>query len=179
MPSRSASRRTPLAVVAATIVALVVLGCGPMTSPPSSSSPSGTSPSPSTPIPPSPSLAGRDAPPDAVLAAEGGDPVTGQLGTYVWFGTGSDAPWLTGAPLTVGNGEPLQLRVIPEGRIAAWEVRDLPAGAGGPEQARIIAKGTGAPAFDAPGSGTWTIEVTLEFAGGAGRAAYFWRLKVE
>jgi hypothetical protein len=189
MPSRSASRRTPITVVAATIVAVVVLGCGPTATPPTLmpptvTPPSATSPAPATtPTPPtpspSPSLAGRDAPPDAVLAAEGGDPVTGQLGTYVWFGTGSDAPWLTGAPLTVGGGEPLYLRVVPEGRIAAWEVRDLPAGAVGPEEARTIAKGTGAPAFEAPGSGTWTVEVTLEFAGGAGRAAYFWRLKVE
>ena len=175
MTTRSAPRRTAIAGVAATIAAVAVLGCGPTVTPPEP-----TSPAPSTtPIPPSPTLAGRDAPPDAFLAAEGGEPVTGQLGTYVWFGTGSDAPWLTGAPLTVGSGEPLSLKVEPEGRIAAWEVRDLPAGAGGPEEARTIAKGTGTPAFEAPGSGTWTVEVTLEFAGGAGRATYFWRVKVE
>ena len=182
MSPRSASRRTPITVVAATIVAVVVLGCGPTITAPTTIPTSATSPAPSTtptPPPPSPSLAGRDAPPDAVLAAEGGDPVTGQLGTYVWFESGSDAPWLSGAPLTVGSGEPLYLSVIPEGRIAAWEVRDLPAGAAGPEEARTIATGIGAPAFEAPGSGTWTVEVTLEFAGGAGRAAYFWRLKVE
>jgi hypothetical protein len=175
------SRRAAVVVVAATIIAV---GCGPAVTPPSltpSSAASSEAPitSPATPTPPSPSLAGRDAPPDAVLAAEGGDPVTGQLGTYVWFGTGSDAPWLTGAPLAVGSGEPLRLNVVPEGAIATWEVRDLPAGAGGPEEARIIAKGNGAPAFDAPGPGTWTVEVTLDFAGGAGRAAYFWRLEVE
>ena len=175
MTTRSAPRRTAIAGVAATIAAVAVLGCGPTVTPPEP-----TSPAPSTtPIPPSPTLAGRDAPPDAFLAAEGGEPVTGQLGTYVWFGTGSDAPWMTGAPLTVGSGEPLSLKVEPESRIAVWEVRDLPAGAGGPEEARTIAEGTGAPRFEAPGSGTWTVEVTLEFAGGAGRAAYFWRLKVE
>jgi hypothetical protein len=186
MPSRSASPRTPITVVAATIIAVVVLGCGPAFTPPSAAPPSAAPPSATSaamptaaPIPPSPTLAGRDAPPAALLAAEGGDPVTGLLGTYVWFGTGSDAPWLPGAPLTVGGGEPLRLSVVPEGRIATWEVRDLPAGAGGPEEARTIAKGTGAPAFAAPGSGTWTVEVTLEFAGGAGRAAYFWRLQVE
>ena len=190
MPSRSASRRAAVIVVAATIIAV---GCGPPVTPPSltpssaaSSAVPITSPAtptppapPATPTPPSPSLAGRDAPPDAVLAAEGGDPVTGQLGTYVWFGTGTDAPWLTGAPLTVGGGEPLHLNVVPEGAIATWQVRDLPAGAGGLEEARIIAKGTGTPAFDAPGPGTWTVEVTLDFSGGAGRAAYFWRLEVE
>jgi hypothetical protein len=184
MPSRSASRGAAVAVIAM-IVAATALGCGPTATPPTASPPAAASPTPAsptpptTPTPPSPSLAGRDAPPDAVLAAEGGDPVTGQLGTYVWFGTGSDAPWLTGAPLTVGSGEPLHLRVVPEGRIAAWEVRDLPAGGAGPEEAKTIAKGTDEPAFDAPGSGTWTVEITLEFAGEAGRASYFWRLKVE
>jgi hypothetical protein len=181
MPARSAPRRAVVAVVVATIIAV---GCGPTVTAPTRA-PTGTPPNASSlapsspPAPPSPSLAGRDAPPDAILAAEGGDPVTGQLGTYVWFGTGSDAPWLTGAPLTVGSGEPLYLNVVPEGRIAGWEVRDLPAEAASPEEATTIAKGTGAPAFEAPGAGTWTVEVTLEFAGGAGRAAYFWRLKVE
>lgn len=190
MPSRAASRRAAVLVVAATIIAV---GCGravtpssvtrstaassqaPITSPATPAPPS----PPATPTPPSPSLAGRDAPPDAVLAAEGGDPVIGQLGTYVWFGTGSDAPWLTGALLAVGSGESLRLNVVPEGRIATWEVRGLPAAAHGPEEARTIAKGHGTPAFEAPGPGTWTVEVTLEFAGGAGRAAYFWRLQVE
>lgn len=177
MPSRSASRRVVVAVVAATIIAV---GCGPTITPPSAAPPSATpSAPPTSSTAPAPNVAGRDAPPDAVLAAEGGDAVTGQLGTYVWFGTGSDSPWLTGAPLTVGSGEPLSLKVVPEGRIATWEVRDLPADAGGPEEARTIAKGTGGPAFEAPGPGTWTVEVTLDFAGGAGRAAYFWRLKVE
>ena len=184
MPSRSASRRTVVAVVAATIIVvaatIIVVGCGPTITPPTATLPAPTSSAPTAaPTQPPPSVAGRDAPPDAVLAAEGGDAVTGQLGTYVWFGTGSDSPWLTGAPLTVGSGEPLSLKVVPEGRIATWEVRDLPAGAGGPEEARTIAKGTGAPALQAPGPGTWTVEVTLEFPGGAGQAAYFWRLKVE
>ena len=177
MPSRSASRRTAIAVVAATIV---VVGCGPAIAPPSVIAPSATSSAPpATPSQPPPSTAGRDAPPDAVLAAEGGDAVTGQLGTYVWFGTGSDSPWLTGASLTVGSGEPLSLTVVPDGRIATWEVRDVPAAASGPEEARTIAKGTGVPAFEAPGPGLWTVEVTVDFDGGAGRAAYFWHLKVE
>ena len=182
MPSRSASRRTVVSVVVATVVVatIVVVGCGPTMSAPSAIPPRATSTAPpATPSQPPPSMAGRDAPPDAVLAAEGGDAVTGQLGTYVWFGTGSDSPWLTGTPLTVGSGEPLSLKVVPEGHIATWVVRDVPAAAGGPEEARTIAKGTGMPAFEAPGPGLWTLEVSLDFAGGAGRATYFWRLKVE
>jgi hypothetical protein len=180
MPARSAARRAPLVVVAIVVAAAIIaVGCGPTATPPTTPPSATTSAPPATPTQPSPSLAGHDAPPDAVLAAEGGDPVTGQLGTYVWFGTGSDSPWLSGASLVVGSGESLSLSVVPEGRIATWEVRDLPAGAGGPEEARTIAKGTGAPAFEAPGPGTWTVEVILEFAGDAGRATYFWRLKVE
>ena len=35
-------------------------------------------------------------PPAATLAAEGGDPVAGQLGSYTWAGGGSDSPWLPG-----------------------------------------------------------------------------------
>jgi hypothetical protein len=166
-------------VVAVVATTIIVVGCGPAITPPRPTPPSATSSAPSPTATPPPSIAGRDAPPDAVLAAEGGDAVTGQLGTYVWFGTGSDSPWLTGAPLTVGSGEPLSLKVVPEGRIATWEVRDVPAAAGGPEEARTIAKGTGVPAFEAPGPGLWTVEVTLDFDGGAGRAAYFWHLKVE
>ena len=49
----------------------------------------------------------RRIPPDASLAAEGGDPVPGQLGTFTWAGGGSDSPWLPGTPITVGAGESL------------------------------------------------------------------------
>ena len=46
-------------------------------------------------------------PPAASLAVEGGDPVTGQLGTFTWGDGGSDSPWLPGAPIAVGTGEQL------------------------------------------------------------------------
>jgi hypothetical protein len=128
---------------------------------------------------PAPSLAGRDAPPDAVLAADGGDPVTGQLGTFVWFDTGSDAPWLPGAALRVGAGEPLTLRLIPDGAIEGWTARFVPTTAGGPDGATMLGQGTGSVAFEAPDPGEWTVEVSITFAGGAGEAVYFWRLEVE
>jgi hypothetical protein len=192
MTSRSSLGRAARAVVGAAILASTVLACGPAMpggvpspTPPGSliAPPPGTpttSPTPTaTTVPPSPSLAGRDAPPDAVLAAEGGDPVTGQLGTYIWLETGSDAPWLPGAPLTVGAGEPLTMRLIPDGDIRGWAARYVPAGAQGPDGATILAEGTGTPAFDAPGTGAWTLEVSVEFSGAAGRASYFWRLEVE
>ncbi len=128
---------------------------------------------------PSPTVPGRDAPPDALLAAEGGDPAAGQLGTYVWLESGSDSPWLPGAPLSVGAGEPLAVTLVPDGEIRAWTARYVPAAAGGPEGATALGEGAGTPRFDAPGPGAWTVEVFVEFAPGVGEARYFWRLEVE
>ncbi len=128
---------------------------------------------------PSPTVPGRDAPPDALLAAEGGDPVAGQLGTYVWLMTGSDSPWLPGAPLAVGAGEPLTVTLVPDGAIRAWTARYVPAAAGGPEGATSLGGGAGTPQFEAPGPGAWTVEVFVQFAPGVGDARYFWRLEVE
>jgi hypothetical protein len=118
------SIRGAAAAIGVVLLAGMFWGCTPAASPegggsPAAATPGGSSPppAPATAAAPSPSLAGRDAPPDAVLAAEGGDPVTGQLGTYVWLQTGSDAPWLPGAPLTVGTGEPLTVGLVPDGDI--------------------------------------------------------------
>lgn len=184
MASRSSLGTLSGVIAGVAILAGVVFACGSSAIPDDGSSAaathSGAASSPSVPATgPSPSVAGRDAPPDAFLAAEGGDPVTGQLGSYVWLETGSDSPWLPGAPLAVGAAEPLTLTLVPDGDIRAWAARYVPAGAAGPEGATTLAQGTGAPAFDAPGPGAWTVEVFVEFAAGAGDASYFWRLEVE
>ena len=55
----------------------------------------------------------------------------------------------------------------------------MPADATGPAGAITLGQGTGSPAFPAPGPGSWTVEVFLEFSAGAGQASYFWRLEVE
>jgi hypothetical protein len=154
-------------------------GSGPVASPTSSADRGGPSSGGSSAGGPSPTVPGRDAPPDALLAAEGGDPVAGQLGTYVWLETGSDSPWLQGAPLAVGAGEPLTVTLVPDGEILAWTARYVPAGTGGPEGATSLGGGAGTPRFEAPGSGAWTVEVFTEFAPGVGDARYFWRLEVE
>lgn len=174
----------PLARIIAgmTILAGLALACGPAATPtvipdgPGSPAPS---PSASAAIGPSPSVAGRDAPPDAVLSVEGGDPVTGQLGTFIWLETGSDAPWLPGAPIAVGAGEPLTLRLVPDADISTWSARYVPADATGPEGAKALGEGADDPAFAAPEAGTWTLVVRLIFADGAGDASYFWHLTVE
>ena len=154
-------------------------GSGSVASPTSSSVNGGSSSGGRSTGGPSPTVPGRDAPPDAFLAAEGGDPVAGQLGTYVWLETGSDSPWLPGAPLAVGAGEPLTVTLVPDGEIRAWTARYVPAGAGGPEGATTLGDGAGTPEFVAPRPGAWTVEVFVEFAPGVGDAHYFWRLEVE
>jgi len=174
------------AVLGVAVLVGVVLACGPAATPSERRPVAATSASPEPPATspvatggPSPTVAGRDAPPDALLAAEGGDPVAGQLGTFVWFETGSDAPWLPGAPIAVGAGEPLAVSLVPDGAIAAWAARYVPANAVGPDGATTLGEGAGSPAFAAPGPGSWTVELFVEFAAGAGNAHYFWRLEVE
>jgi len=125
----------------------------------------------------SPSATGS-GPPQAALAAEGGDPVIGQLGTYVWHDEGSDSPWLPGAPIAVGAGEPLSVTFASPADIASWGARTVDAGADGPAGARSLADGAGTPAFHAPSRGAWTLEVHVVFADDAGDASYFWRLDV-
>ena len=193
MASRPPLRSRCGAIVGVAILVGVILACRPAATPserpPVAATPAGISGAPPSPEPPatspvsigapSPTVAGRDAPPDALLSAEGGDPVAGQLGTFVWFETGSDAPWLPGAPIAVGAGEPLAVSLVPDGAIAAWAARYVPANAVGPDGATTLGEGAGSPAFAAPGPGSWTVELFVEFAAGAGNAHYFWRLEVE
>jgi hypothetical protein len=135
------------------------------------------SPVASSPVVGSP-VAPVDGPPTALLAAEGGDAVAGQLGTYTWGDGGSDSPWLPGTPITVGAGEPLTVTVVPAVPIATWRARSVPSAAGGPDGAALLGEGPGAPAFSAPGTGSWTVEVHVAFADGAGDASYFWALEI-
>ena len=182
---------------ATSLLALLLAACSASTPATSSPGPSGTvrpstaaaaSPTPADPRPTasaSPSATARPSvpmpgsmAPAAQLAAEGGDPVTAQLGTYVWHDAGSDSPWLSGAPITVGHGEPLSVTFTPRVGIAAWQARTVPAARGGPAGATVVGEGTGLPRFDAPVAGTWTLEVRVVFTDDAGDASYFWRLDV-
>jgi hypothetical protein len=119
------------------------------------------------------------APPIAALAAEGGDPTDGQLGTYTWGDGGSDAPWLPGARKAVGSGEPLTVSFRPVAPIETWSARAVPSTAGGPAGATTLGQGSAAPRFIAPAAGTWTVEVHVVFGNAAGAASYFWQLAVD
>ena len=78
-----------------------------------------------TPDPPAPSLG---EPPAATLAAEGGDPVAGSLGSFTWGDGGSDSPWLPGAPITVAGGEPLTVGIAAAVPVSDWTAKRVPAG---------------------------------------------------
>ena len=148
------------------------------TASPMPSTPSMSPPLPQVPTPAAAETVTADGPPAAQLAAEGGDPVTGQLGTYVWGDGGSDSPWLPGAPIAVGAGEPLIVTFRSSAAVATWRARSVPSTADGLAGASVLGEGTGSPAFGAPAAGSWTVEVHVVFDGGVGDASYFWRLDV-
>jgi hypothetical protein len=127
-----------------------------------------------------PSLSPSSAePPSASLAAEGGDPVTGQLGSFTWGDGGSDSPWLPGARLTVGRAEPLTVSIADGVATSDWSARRVPGGTKDGSGAVAIGSGTTGPiTFIAPGPGSWSVQVTVGFAGDLGTASYYWQLMV-
>jgi hypothetical protein len=185
--------RSTRPVLAALAVMRVVLGCqggaggtvGPSGSAAASTNPVAPSataaptapPTPAvTASPPAPSLS--TDPPPATLAADGGDPVAGQLGSYAWRDGGSDSPWLPGAPIAVGMGEPLTVTVGDGVPVAAWTARRVRAGTANGVGAIALGAGNGAVAFAAPDAGSWSIQVDIQFGDDLGSAAYYWRLDV-
>ena len=116
-------------------------------------------------------------PPDAALAAEGGDPVVGQLGTFTWGGGGSDSPWLPGAPIAVGAGEPLSVTLADPTRIDAWTAVRAPGTSTNGSGAVPAGAGSGTVAFAVPVPGRWTVAVTIRFDGGDS-ATWYWQLDV-
>ena len=176
-------RRSPVVLTLVTFLATACSG----TPPAGTASPTVAAPAPSQPVAiasgsvspsASPSPPRGDAPPEATLAAEGGDPVAGRLGTFTWRDGGSDSPWLQGAPLAVGSGEPLTMSIAPLVDISTWQARAVPAGSDGPAGATSLGEGRGSPTFFAPDTGAWTVEVRVAFDGDLGSASYFWRLEV-
>ena len=94
-----------------------------------------------------------------MLAVEGGDPVTGQLGTFTWGDGGSDSPWLPGAPIAVGTGEQLTVTIGDGVGVATWSARRVPAGT--TDGSGAVGLGTDGPpiAFGAPETGSWSVQV--------------------
>lgn len=137
------------------------------------SPPPGTAPTPAA----SPSLTSVEPPP-AVLAAEGGDAVAGQLGSFTWNGGGSDSPWLPGTPVDVGAGEPLTVTVADGVVVSDWSARRVPAGTANGSGAVALGGGPAPVTFRAPGPGSWSVQILVRFADGLGSASYYWQLTV-
>jgi hypothetical protein len=131
-------------------------------------------PTPSLAIDPTPVV---DGPPAAAMAAEGGDPVAGELGSFTWGDGGSDSPWLPGAPISVGAREPLAVTLTPAAPVSDWTARMARAGTSLPIGPVALGGGTGPIRFDAPPAGDWTVEVSVRFADELGSATYAWRLE--
>jgi len=173
--------RTRLIVAALPMLAVLVAGCA--AQPATPSEPAAATPAAVTTPPPTASVVpavGRpeiEVPPDAELSVEGGDPVTGQLGTFAWRGGGSDSPWLPGTPIRVGAGETLRVTPTPDVAISSWSALLAPAANTGGEGAVNAGSGSAAVDVTAPGAGSWTLAVTIAF-GDLGSATYSWLLEV-
>ena len=182
----------PRPIAAILAVAMLVSACsasGPGGSPPvapatAASSPAlGATNSAGTAVPTAPARSigaapSAGQPPAASLAVEGGDPVTGPLGSFTWDGGGSDSPWLPGAPISVGAGERIAVTLATDPGIASWAARRAPAGTVDGAGAVALGQGAGPVTFAAPPAGTWFVQLTVQFAGDRGSAAYYWRITV-
>lgn len=120
-------------------------------------------------------------PPAASVAVEGGDPVVGELGSFSWENSGSDAPWLPGNPIHVGSGEQLTLTLAEPVEIADWTVsRQAPGASLDGVGAVGMAEGSAGPVtFAAPPPGSWSVSVDVWFADNLGSASYYWLMKVD
>jgi hypothetical protein len=104
--------------------------------------------------------------------------VTGQLGSFTWDGGGSDSPWLPGAPVTVGAGERIAVTFATDPGIASWAARRASAGTVDGAGATGLGQGAGPVTVAAPPAGTWSVQLTIQYANGRGSAAYYWRITV-
>jgi hypothetical protein len=172
-------------LAAAAVSLLIAVACGgpALTSPaatgsagPASAVVPSTTPIPTAPVTTSAASAAA-LPPAASLSAEGGDPVLGQLGSFTWADGGSDSPWLPGAPIAVGAGEPLSVALADGPPVRSWTAVRTPATATSGAGAVAVGEGSGAIGFAVTAPGQWTVAVTIAFADG-GSATWYWRLDV-
>ncbi len=170
-------------VVAATLaIAGLMLGCSGRSPAGGSASSAAVATAPAAvdigPTAGAPATSPAAGPPQARLAAEGGDPVVGQLGSFTWGDGGSDSPWLPGTPITVGAGEPLTVVLADGVAVAGWTARRVPAGTTDGAGAVALGGGPAPVTFAAPGPGSWSVQVDVTFADDLGTAVYYWQVTV-
>jgi hypothetical protein len=112
--------------------------------------------------------------------------VPGELGSYVFEGSGSDSPWLPFDSLsvvTVAAGVPLTIAFEDGTTIATWSAAVAAAEDEAGEAGQGVGgRGSGEPplaavATDAIPVGRWVLSVRLELADGRGDATYYWALE--
>jgi hypothetical protein len=184
-PGHTAHWRRAALPVAVLLLAVTVCGC---TAAPTSTTPTAPPAAPVTATPSRTIPSSAEAqPPAAVLAVNGQGSYAAVLGTYVYRGAGSDAPWLPARALrsvAVPAGGRLVVRLADQRVIGAWSARTAPAGddqgvtvsglAEQPDENRRSA----VIELLAPPPGSWVLAVTLDYADGSGSASYFWLVDV-
>jgi hypothetical protein len=187
------NRSMPTVGLALMITALLTACSGPGNSaspPPTASPATSVAPTatviPSTtaseePLTPEPTLEPPiPEPPAASIAVAGGDPVVGELGSFGWMNSGSDAPWLDGNPINVGAGELLVFSLAEPVALETWQVSRVIPGDRDGTRAVGMGEGFGEPvAFVAPPSGPWSVSVSVLFADNLGSASYYWLVNVD
>ncbi len=179
--------------------ALAVAGCGAggLPSPAGTVGPPGstaaapsaaTAPSTATPLSiPTPAPRGttprpteQPGPPSAALVVGGGVPVPGTLGSYVWDGAGSDAPWIV-PPESQGvrAAGPYALTIVPMRPVERWRAAwaRVDAGSAGDPEANSTGDRLLMTVPGPGGIGTWSLKVDIRFADG-NTAAWYWRVEV-
>ena len=176
MPARSLRRWAPVVVALAVLMAACNVG-GPG-GPPTAGLPSAASVVTARPTAGPAAASSTAQPPAASLAVDGGDLVVGQLGSFTWDGAGSDSPWLPGSPITIGQGERMTISFTTDPGVASWTARR--AAAETLDGAGAVGLGQGATpiTFSPPPPGTWSVQLTVQFANRRGSAAYYWQVTV-
>jgi hypothetical protein len=153
-------------------------GCGPAASSPASTLIAGP---PSSAARASPSSAAQASPPSAVEVSPAQPPVArltvapapgtaGALGSYTWLGSGSDSPWLPGAPVSLPRGRTAAVTFEPPVPVVSWRARR--ATAAGDAPGLVAQGGAGSIEFVVPDSAT-TIELAVDY-GPAGSVTWYW-----
>ena len=119
-------------------------------------------------------------PPVASLEGGAAGIVPGELGTFLWDGLGSDAPWLVPpGSVPAAAGAPLAVTLDPALAPRRWTARwaRVTAGTAG-DPATVITGDDAAIGMAAPAAqGPWGLQVEITFAAGR-RAAWYWSLSV-
>lgn len=150
----------------------------------SSGSPAAPTPSAAASAPPGPSdppsAPALTGPPRALLDGFRAGRVAGDLGTYVWDETGSDAPWVIGLARGIAApGAHLSVVLRPELPVVAWRARWARVTGGQAGTPRSGGSGTSdGIEMTAPSSaGSWSLQLNVEL--GPDRSAnWYWRVEV-